>query len=153
MLVDVSGSMQYGSGPLNKCDYGCTIAASLAYLLLRQQDSVGCVSFDQATRVTVPPRSKRNHLQAIIQALDVSKPQEKTDLYRILRQVAEQDPRRGMVVLISDLLVDRGGLFKGLRLLKQRGHDVLVFHVLDDDELDFEFNGRLGSKGWKWLII
>ena len=103
--------------------------------------------------MTVPPRSKRNHLQAIIQALDVSKPQEKTDLYRILRQVAEQDPRRGMVVLISDLLADRGGLFKGLRLLKQRGHDVLVFHVLDDDELDFEFNGATRFEGWKWLII
>ncbi|HEY1603257.1 MAG TPA: DUF58 domain-containing protein [Pirellulales bacterium] len=141
LLVDVSGSMQYGTGPLNKYAYGCTIAASLAYLLLRQQDSVGCVSFDQTTRVAVPPRSKRTHLQSIIQALDVSAPEEKTDLYRILRDVVERSPRRGMIVLISDLLVDRPGLFKGLRLLKQRGHDVLVFHVMDDDELDFDFNG------------
>jgi uncharacterized protein (DUF58 family) len=147
MLVDVSGSMRYGRGPLNKYSYGCTVAASLAYLLLRQQDSVGCVSFDGATRVSVPPRSKRNHLQSIIQALDVSKPEEKTDLYRILRNVAEQDPRRGMIVLISDLLVDRAGLFKGLKLLKQRGHDILVFHVLDDDELDFEFNGATRFEG------
>ncbi len=147
LLVDVSGSMQYGSGPLNKCDYGCTIAASLAYLLLRQQDSVGCVSFDAATRVTVPPRSKRNHLHSILQALDASKPREKTDLYKILRDVVEQSPRRGMIVLISDLLVEREGLFKGLRLLKQRGHDVLVFHVMDDDELDFEFNGPTRFEG------
>jgi uncharacterized protein (DUF58 family) len=147
LLVDVSGSMQYGSQALNKYAYGCTIAASLAYLLLRQQDSVGCVSFDAAARVTVPPRSKRTHLQSIIQALEVSAPEEKTDLFRVMRHVAEQDPRRGMVVLISDLLVDRGGLFKGLRLLKQRGHDVLVFHVMDDDELDFEFNGPTRFEG------
>jgi uncharacterized protein (DUF58 family) len=141
MLVDVSGSMRYGSGSLNKYEYGCTIAASLAYLLLRQQDSVGCVSFDESTRVIVPARSKRNHLQSIIQALDVSSPREKTDLFRILRKIVDEYPRRGMVVLISDLLTERDGLFRGLRLLKQRGHDVLVFHVMDDDELDFEFNG------------
>jgi uncharacterized protein (DUF58 family) len=147
LLVDVSDSMQYGSGALNKCSYGCTIAASLAYLLLRQQDSVGCVSFDAATRVAVPPRSKRTHLQSIIQALDASAPREKTDLFRVLRNVAEQDPRRGMIVLISDLLVDRAGLFKGLRMVKQRGHDVLVFHVMDDDELDFEFNGPTRFEG------
>ncbi|MBI2825664.1 MAG: DUF58 domain-containing protein [Planctomycetia bacterium] len=147
LLVDVSGSMRYGSGPLSKYDYGCTIAASLAYLLLRQQDSVGCVSFDDAVRVTVPPRTKRNHLQSVIAALDVSKPHEKTDLYRILRTVAEEYPRRGMVVLVSDLLAERDGLFRGLRLLKQRGHDVLVFHVMDDDELDFEFSGSTRFEG------
>lgn len=147
MLVDVSGSMRYGSGSLNKYEYGCTIAASLAYLLLRQQDSVGCVSFDEATRVIVPPRSKRNHLQSIIQALDVSAPREKTDLFRILRKIVEEYPRRGMIVLISDLLTERDGLFRGLRLLKQRGHDVLVFHVMDDEELDFEFNGPTRFEG------
>ncbi len=147
LLVDVSGSMQYGSGPLSKYDYGCTVASSLAYLLLRQQDSVGCTSFDAATRVVVPPRSKRNHLASILQALDVSKPKEKTDLYKVLRDVVEQYPRRGLVVLISDLLVEREGLFKGLRLLKQRGHDVMVYHIMDDDELDFEFNGPTRFEG------
>jgi len=147
LLVDVSGSMRYGRGALSKYEYGCTIAASLAYLLLRQQDSVGCVSFDSATRVAVPARSKRNHLYSVLQALDVSKPQEKTDLFRILRNVAESYPRRGMVVLISDLFTDRGSLFKGLRLLKQRGHDILVFHLLDDDELDFPFAGPTRFEG------
>ena len=66
LLVDVSGSMQYGRGPLNKYEYGCTIAASLAYLLLRQQDAVGCVAFDDAMRATVPLRTKRNHLNSIV---------------------------------------------------------------------------------------
>lgn len=147
LVVDVSSSMRYGSGPLNKYEYGSTIAASLAYLLLRQQDSVGCVSFDDATRVVVPPRTKRNHLASIIQALDVSRPNEKTDMFRVLRNVAEEYPRRGMIVLISDLLCERDGLFRGLRLLKQRGHDVMVFHVMDDDELDFEFSGSTRFEG------
>lgn len=146
-LVDVSNSMRYGSGPLNKYEYGCTLAVSLAYLLLRQQDAVGCVAFDATARMTVPLRANRNHLNSVIQALDVSQPKEKTDLFRVMRTVAEGYPRRGMVVVVSDLLADRGGLFKGLKLLRQRGHDVLVFHLLDDDELDFPFNGPTRFQG------
>ena len=147
LLVDVSGSMRYGSGPLNKYEYGSTVAVSLAYLLLRQQDAVGCVPFDEVVRTTVPLRSKRNHLGSIIAALDVSAPKQKTDIQRILRHVAESYPRRGMVLLVSDLLVDRPGLFKGLQMLRQRGHDVMVFHVMDDDELDFPFNGPTRFEG------
>src|SRR6476620_10600508 len=105
LLVDISNSMAYGNGPLNKYEYACTLACSLAYLILRQQD--------------------------------------KTDMHAILRQVAESSPRRGLMVLVSDLLTDRAGLFRGLRLLRQRGHDVLIFHVMDDEELDFPFNGPM----------
>ena len=141
LLVDVSNSMQYGSGALNKYEYGSTIASCLAYLTLRQQDAVGCVAFDDDTRMSVPLRTKRNHLDSIVKALHVSRPNNKTDMYRILRSVAEDYPRRGMMVLIYDLLTDRPQLFRGLKLLKSRGHDVLVFHVMDDDELDFPFNG------------
>jgi len=152
LLCDVSGSMLYGPGEtnpaaMNKYEYGCTIAVSLAYLLLKQQDAVGCVSFDESARVTVPLRTKRNHLDSIIQALQVSRPKNKTDLYQILRHVAETYPRRGLMVLVSDLLVDRPNLFKGLKLLRSRGHDVLVFHVMDDDELDFPFNGPTRFEG------
>ena len=141
LLCDVSGSMRYGRGAMNKYEYGCTVAVSLAYLLLRQQDAVGCVAFDDTARMTVPLRTKRNHLDSIIQALELAAPRQKTDLYHVLRNVAESSPRRGLMVLVSDLLVERPGLFRGLRLLRSRGHDVMVFHVLDDDELDFPFNG------------
>ena len=141
LLVDVSGSMQYGSGKLNKYEYGCTIAACLGYLLLRQQDAVGCMAFDESIRVKVPQRTKRSHLSSIVRALDASHPQEQTDIAPILRAAAEAYPRRGLMVLVSDLLVDRDGLFKGLRLLKHFGHDVIVFHVMDDEELDFPFGG------------
>lgn len=147
LLVDVSGSMRYGSGAMTKYEYACTLAVSLAYLLLRQQDAVGCIAFDESARTVVPLRTKRNHLQSLIAALDVSEPKQKTDIQRILRQVAESYPRRGVVMLFSDLLTHRPSLFKGLQLLRQRGHDVMVFHVLDDDELDFPFNGPTRFEG------
>jgi uncharacterized protein (DUF58 family) len=141
LLCDVSGSMNYGNGAMNKYEYGCSVAASLAYLILRQQDAVGCVAFDDDVRIAVPQRTKRNHLDSILQAMETSSPRNKTDLYYILRNVAENYPRRGLMVLVSDLFVERQGFFKGLRLLRSRGHDVIVFHVLDDEELDFPFRG------------
>ncbi|HEY4759862.1 MAG TPA: DUF58 domain-containing protein [Thermoguttaceae bacterium] len=147
LLCDVSGSMRYGNGALNKYEYGCSISASLAYLLLRQQDAVGCVTFDDDVRTAVPQRTKRNHLDSIIQAMETSSPRNKTDLYQILRKAAENYPRRGLMVLISDLLVEREGLFKGLKLLRSCGHDIMVFHVLDDDELDFTFTGPTRFEG------
>jgi len=147
LLVDISNSMAYGKGPLNKYEYGCTLACSLAYLILRQQDGVGCVTFDERIRVSVPIRTKHNHIFSIVDSLAVQEPRDKTDMYAILRQIAESAPRRGLMVLVSDLLADRKGLFRGLRLLRQRGHDVLIFHVMDDEELDFPFNGPMRFEG------
>ncbi len=147
LLVDVSASMRYGRGPLTKYEYACTLATSLAWLLLRQQDAVGCMSFDSKPRVTVPPRTAHSHLNAIIKALEVRGPEQKTDVQFTLRTVAETLPSRGMIVLVSDLLVDREGLTKGLGMLRQRGHDVMLFHVMDDDELDFPFEGSTRFEG------
>lgn len=147
MVVDVSHSMQYGNGPLNKFEYAATIAASLSYLVLQQQDAVGCITFDEKIRMRVPIRSKRNHIHSVIDSLDTQSPSDKTDMYAVMREIAETVPRRGMIMLISDLLGDIEGTIKGLKLLRQRGHDVLVFHVLDDDELDFEFNGAMRFDG------
>ena len=147
MLVDSSESMQFGSGAMTKFDYGCTIAAALTYLLLKQQDSVGLVTFDDAVRNIIPPRSKRNHLHAVLGALSAEQPQKKTDVFDVLRRVADDHSKRGMVVLVSDLLVDRAGLVKGLKLLRHRGHDVLVFHTLDDQELDFDYAGTTRFDG------
>jgi len=147
LLVDVSNSMAYGNGHLNKYQYGCTLACSLAYLILRQQDAVGCIAFDDKIRTNVPTRTKSNHIFSVVDALAVQKPRDKTDMLAILKNVTEAVPRRGMVVLVSDLLADREGLFKGLKLLRQRGHDVLVFHVMDDDELDFPFSGPTRFEG------
>ena len=147
MLVDVSSSMQYGEGPLTKYEYACTIASSLAYLVLQQQDAVGCVAFDETVRVNVPIRSKRNHIYSVINSLAANDPRDKTDMHAVLKSVAENWPRRGMMILVSDLLTDTDNLMRGLRLLRQRGHDVLVFHVMDDDELDFPFSGPMRFEG------
>ena len=151
MLVDVSNSMVYGRGALNKYEYACTVVSSLAYLLLKQQDAVGCLAFDEKVRTRVPVRSKRNHINSIIESLNVTEPQDKTEMYSILRAAAENLPRRGMIVLVSDLLADLEGTIKGLKLLRQRGHDVLVFHVMDDDELDFPFSGPTRFEGLETL--
>lgn len=147
LMVDVSNSMAYGRGPFNKFEYGCTAAACLAYLILRQHDAVGCVAFDERVRRSAPLRTKRTHLHAIVETLHVSEPRDKTDLYGVFAHVAETYPRRGMVIVISDLLADPTRLLKGLYLLRQRGHDVLVLHVMDDDELDFPFAGPTRFEG------
>ncbi len=154
VVLDVSESMHYGpkiggvrKEGLNKYEYGCTIGACLAYLLLRQQDSVGLISFDQAVRQIVPARSQQTHIDAIVKAMDVSRPREKTDILSILRRVTETITGRGLIVIVSDLLVDREPLMKGLEMLCQRKHDILVFHVLDDDELTFPFSGTTRFEG------
>lgn len=153
LVVDVSNSMVYGRGPLNKYEYACTLASSLAYLVLKQQDAVGCVAFDERIRTQVPIRSKRTHLQAVIDSLAVSEPRDKTAMYTIFRGIAESFPRRGMMVVVSDLLTDPDGTLKGLKLLRRRGHDVLVFHILDDDELDFPFAGPTRFEGLESLDV
>jgi uncharacterized protein (DUF58 family) len=151
IVLDVSESMHYGRGPLNKYNYACTLAACLAYLQLRQQDSVGLVTFDSDVRQVVPPRSALTHIDALVKAMDVSRPREKTDIEKILRRVTETITSRGMIVLVSDLLVDRGPLFRGLEMLCHRRHDILVFHLLDDDELTFPFAGTTRFEGMEEL--
>jgi uncharacterized protein (DUF58 family) len=151
IVVDVSESMHYGRGALNKYEYACTIAACLGYLLLRQQDAVGLISFDSDVRQIVPARSQQTHIDAVINALHVSKPREKTDLEKIMRRVAESVSSRGLIIIVSDLLADREPLFRGLEMLRHRRHDVLVFHVLDDDELSFPFAGTTRFEGMEEL--
>ena len=147
LVVDVSESMHYGRGALNKYGYGCTAAACLAYLLLRQQDSVGCITFDESVRQIVPPRSQNTHIDAIVKAMDVSRPREKTDIEKILRRVAETVQSRGLIVIVSDLLLDREPLFRALEMLSHRRHDILIFHVLDEDEVAFPFVGTTRFEG------
>ena len=147
LVVDVSKSMQYGRGPLNKYEYAATAAVSLAYLLLRQHDAVGCIAFDEKIRARTPLRSTQVHFASIVQTLDANRPQEKTDPGSVLRTIAEENYRRGLIVVVSDLLGDVASTLRGLRLLRQRGHDILVLHIMDDDELDFPFDGPTRFEG------
>ncbi|MAI73105.1 MAG: DUF58 domain-containing protein [Rhodopirellula sp.] len=146
LLVDRSASMAYGEGELNKFDYSASIAACLGYLALRQKDATGLYTFDTDIRGTVPAKSNQQQLPRILSMLDSVGADGRTDLTRVAKQVAQGIPRRGLVIIISDLLgVDN--LMDGLRVLRQRGHDVALFHVLHDDELDFQFNGATRFEG------
>lgn len=147
LVVDVSESMQFGSGELSKYEYACRVAASIAYLLLRHSDAVGMVTFDSAIRQRVQQSSKMNHLSPLLAALDATQPQQKTSISDVLFKVADEYNRRGLIVIVSDLLADRAGLMKGLKLLRTRGHDVMIFHVLDDAELDFDYSGTTKFEG------
>jgi uncharacterized protein (DUF58 family) len=157
VVVDASESMLYGAdrhsraGTMHKYEYAATAAACLTYLTVKQQDSIGLITFDADVRQVLPPRSSQVHLDAVVKALHVSKPREKTDPYKILRRVAEAMPARGLVVIFSDLLCDREPLFKGLEMLRHRRHDVVVFHILDDDELIFPFAGMTRFEGLEEL--
>lgn len=147
ILVDASESMRFASGTVNKWDYGCSIAAALTYLLLRQQDAVSLLVFDEEVRSRLNARSSQNHLGTILSVLAMGEPKQKTDMYKILRYVADQKSSKGMVVVISDFFTPRDSLFRGLKLLKQRGHEVLLFHTLDDEELDFNYAGTTKFEG------
>jgi len=153
LLVDGSASMDYqpprfaATQGLTKFDYAATLAASLAWLGLSQGDAVGMAVFDKQVTASVPARTSRSHLASLVKALEQPRQKQPSDFLAVLRGLAETLPRRGLVVLCSDLLGDRDAIFKGLQLLRQRGHDLAIFHVLDDDELDFPFDGPTRFEG------
>ena len=149
LLVDRSGSMAYGEGESNKFDYASSLSASLAYLALRQKDAVSLYAFDDAVHRSIASRSNQHQLSRLLTVLESLGTDGRTDLLHVAKEVAQSIPRRGLVVLFSDLLgVDR--LVEGLRVLRQRGHDVAIFHVLHDHELDFEFSGATRFEGgWR----
>jgi len=147
LLVDGSASMNYGSGPLDKYDYAATLAASLGWLALSHGDAVGCTVFDDKVRASVPPRTKRSHLASVVEVLEAPRAGRPTAFLPVLRSLAETLPRRGLVMVISDLLGDRDGVFQGMQLMRKRGHDLVLLHVMDDDELDFPFEGPTRFEG------
>ena len=143
LLLDTSGSMDYASDGVTKFDYGCTLAASLAYLILKQQDAAGLVTFSNRIESFIPPKAKRDYLTQILQALENRGAAGETDVGRILEDIAGQIKRRGLVILVSDLIDEPEPILKGLRLFRFKGNDVIVFHLLDPAELDLPFDGNI----------
>ncbi len=151
-LVDQSESMAYQgrSNPgLNKYHYAAATAASLALLLLKQQDAVGLTTFDEDLRTSIPASANPNQIKLVCHHLEqtASTLKAKTSLEPICHKIAEKLGRRGMVCLVSDLLADEDGLLRGLRHLTHRGHDVMVLHIMDPDELTFPFEGNTRFRG------
>jgi uncharacterized protein (DUF58 family) len=150
ILLDCSKSMAYGAGRpdgLSKFDYGATLTACLAFLLQRQQDAVGAVLFDNDIRTVLPPRSTARQVLAIAQALELCRPDHRSDVDAVFTRLPAQIRRRGVVVIISDLFLDLGRLEAMLRQFGHQRHDVLLLHLLHEDEVRFPFPGQTQFRG------
>ncbi len=141
LLLDLSGSMAFKSprASMSKLEYAQALSASLAYLMLRQQDAVGALLFADKPLAFVPARAVRSHLDVLLKTLDDVRPQGRTRLGPALHELAERIKRRGLIVLCSDLMDRPEEILLGLQHFRHRHHEVVVFHVLDPDEIDFPY--------------
>jgi len=145
LVVDQSGSMNYSgsrSNRLTKHDYAIRLASCLAYLFVSQQDSVGLVTFDTAIRKHIPPRARPNHLRVCLETLANSECQAETELGGVLHQLLSLCRKRGFVILLSDCYGNAAELFKSLSMLRANNQEILLFQIMDDDEVDFPFQNR-----------
>jgi uncharacterized protein (DUF58 family) len=138
VLLDVSRSMGYGSSTMTKLDYGRMLAGCLTYLVHRQRDRVGLIAFDDDIVEHVPPSAK--HMETVLHVLDRLKPSKPGNLGAPLHKMAEHFGRRGLLVLISDLYEEPDAVLEAIGPLRFRGNDIIVFHLLDDAELNFTFS-------------
>lgn len=138
LVVDKSKSMDYGKN-ITKFHYACTLAASLAYLLLHQNDSVGLVIFDREIKLRIPPKSRLNHLKLLLRGLANAEPSHKTSISNVLFSVASQVKKRSLIIVFSDLLETPDEVIKTFKLIKARKNEVIVFHILDLEEVKFKF--------------
>jgi uncharacterized protein (DUF58 family) len=143
LLVDASNSMRYGSGETNKLEYAKLLAASLGYLIVRQRDSVALRVFAGGWAAELPPSSQLGHIHAVTRTLEETEPRDKCPIGPLLDEVADRVGRRGLVFLVSDCFDDVDGVLAGLRHLRHRGHEVVLFHVLHKDEVEFPLDGNI----------
>jgi uncharacterized protein (DUF58 family) len=142
LVMDLSASMAYTyRQELTKFDYAICLAAALGYLMIHQQDPVGLVAFDTKIQTCLPPRSKRTQLGTILSILANLRPSGRTEVAASLHQVASMMRSKGLVMLFSDLLTDTAPVLESLHHLRHRGHEVIVFHILDEAEVRFPFEG------------
>jgi len=144
LVMDLSQSMGYTlRQELSKFDYSICLAAALCYLMIHQQDPVGLITFDEVVRDCIKPKSKRTQLGTILTALSRLQPAGNTDVGKSLMQVAAMLKHSGLVMIFSDLLTDSDAVLASLRSLRHGGHDVILFHVLDEAEVNFPFEGLM----------
>lgn len=144
VLMDLSRSMAYSyRQTLTKFDYAICLAAAISYLMVHQQDPVGLMTFDSELRASLPARSRRSQFADILAVLQKCRPTGVTDIAGNLRRVASMIRHRSLMMLMSDLLSDPEEIISSLRLLRHAGHDVIVFHILDEAEVTFPFSGSV----------
>jgi uncharacterized protein (DUF58 family) len=140
ILLDTSGSMGYSSNGINKLEYSSYLSAALSYLMLKQRDAVGLVTFDENIKKYIPPKSAlKSHLHVLLEELDKIEPSQTTNVSSALHRMAERIKRRGLIILISDLFDDPDKVINGLKHFRHKKHEVIVFHVLDPKERTFSF--------------
>jgi uncharacterized protein (DUF58 family) len=147
LVVDASASMAFGSGPVTKYQYAGMAAAALAYLIVQQSDAVGLATFDGQVRHVLRPAGQVSHLREVIRRLEQGPGEPRTSLGRTLHELAERITRRGLVLLFSDLFDDVPEVLAGLRHLAYKGHEVVVFQVLDPAELEFPYTDATLFRG------
>jgi uncharacterized protein (DUF58 family) len=140
ILLDCSRSMAFKSGTVSKLEYGCYMAAALTYLMIHQNDAVGLITFDDEIRQFLGPRARPTQFRRVLDLLEPVAGEGDTDVGTILHQVAERIKRRGLVIVISDLIDDEAKIANGLQHFRHDNHEVIVFHVLDDAELTFPYD-------------
>ncbi len=141
LLLDTSNSMNFGTTGITKFQYASYLAAALSFLMIQQRDATGLVTYDTDIRTYLPPRSVRTYLNVILSKLEAMQPSSRTDIGKNLHVVADRISRRGLIIVLSDLLDDPANILAGLRHFRHDGHEVLVFHILDPREIDFAFSG------------
>ena len=139
VLLDVSGSMNYGSKDIKKIDYARILAACLSYFAYHQRDGVGLLTFDTDVRAHIPASRRSGQLFNILKVIDNVEPSKETEFRKPLRYLAEILNRRGLIVVISDFYDDPVNIVAGLKALKTKGNDIMAFHIMDDFELTFPF--------------
>ena len=144
LVMDLSASMAYTyRQELTKFEYGICLAAALGYLMIHQQDPVGLIAFDTKIRSSLPPRSKRSQLANVLAVLANLQPTGKTDVAACLHQLASMVRGKSLIMIFSDLLVDPEPVIQSLHHLRHRGHEIILFHILDEAEVRFPFEGMI----------
>ena len=146
IIIDQSGSMGYTSHHTSKLEYAKILAASFSYMLIKNQDAVGLYMFDSKIKKSIVPRSTKGHLNLLLSEMEKIKPNKNTNIANALHQCAEKIQKKGLVILISDLMDNRQEILTGLKHFLYKGHEVILFHVLDPKEINFDFNDRIRFK-------
>ena len=143
ILLDQSNSMNFSSQKISKLEYSKMLSASLTYLMIKQQDAVGLTLFDDKIRDYVPPRSKNNHLKVLLSKLDNIKCGNDTQISNVLHKTAEMIKQKGLIILISDLIDNPENIVSGLKHFRYKGNEIIVFHIIDYQELNLDYNENI----------
>ena len=143
LILDKSLSMDFGSDDLTKFQYSKSISAALSYLMIKQQDAVGLTTFDEKINTIIKPKSKASHLNLLLKTMHNSSTGGETNISNLLHGLAESINKKGLIILISDLLDDEHKVMESLRHFRYKGHEIIVFHIVDPKEKDLDYNQNI----------